>query len=114
MTSIVTDFKSIKRKLDRMEQKAEFDEKEAAKADQSPAMYGWPYGAVTPYMVLEGEVYTPVGADGCGSSSASRLGGGAHESVTLSIADLPPPHGCVPMADLYQIQAQLKLGTFKL
>jgi len=111
MTSIVTDFKSIKSKLDRMEQKAEF---EAKNPPIDTSMYGWPYGAVTPYMVLEGEVYTPVGADGCGSSSASRLGGGAHESVTLSIADLPPPHGCVPMADLYQIQAQLKLGTFKL
>jgi hypothetical protein len=46
MTSIVTDFKAIKQKLDRQEQKAEFEAKEA-KAVQS--MYGWPYGVAVPY-----------------------------------------------------------------
>lgn len=38
--SIVTDFRSIKRKLDRMEQKADFEAK-----NPPPSMYGWPYGA---------------------------------------------------------------------
>ena len=37
--SIVTDFKSIARKLNRMDQKAEHDRKEAEKASQS---VGWP------------------------------------------------------------------------
>lgn len=42
--SIVTDFKSIRRKLERQEQKAEFEEK-----NPEPAMYGWPYGVAVPY-----------------------------------------------------------------
>jgi len=41
--SIVTDFKSIRRKLERQEQKAEFEEK-----NPEPAMYGWPYGVAVP------------------------------------------------------------------
>lgn len=44
--SAVTDFKSIKQKLDRLEQKAEFDAKNP-KAE--PAMYGWPYGLAVPF-----------------------------------------------------------------
>lgn len=43
--SIVTDFKSIRRKLERQEQKAEFEEK-----NPEPAMYGWPYGVAVPYV----------------------------------------------------------------
>jgi len=41
----ITDFKSIRQKLDRMEQKAEYAAKNP-KADQ--AIYGWPY--MTPLM----------------------------------------------------------------
>jgi hypothetical protein len=46
MTSIVTDFKSIARKLNRQEQKAEFEEKNPPIPDTS--MYGWPYGVASP------------------------------------------------------------------
>jgi hypothetical protein len=45
MTSIVTDFKSIRRKLERQEQKVEFEE-ENPKVE--PSMYGWPYGVAVP------------------------------------------------------------------
>jgi hypothetical protein len=41
--SIVTDFKSIRKKLERQEQKAEFEEKNPKPVET--AMYGWPYGA---------------------------------------------------------------------
>jgi hypothetical protein len=44
MTSIVTDFKSINRVLNRQEQKAEFEEK-----NPEPAMYGWVCGAIVAY-----------------------------------------------------------------
>ncbi|MFB6449269.1 hypothetical protein [Bradyrhizobium tunisiense] len=47
MTSIVTDFKSIRRKLERQEQKAEFD-----KENPEPSMYGWPYGVAVPLISL--------------------------------------------------------------
>lgn len=47
--SIVTDFKSIRQKLDRQEQKAEFEEKNPP-IDTS--MYGWPYGAAVPLVVV--------------------------------------------------------------
>lgn len=48
MTSIVTDFKSIARKLNRQEQKAEF---EAKNPKEEPAAYLWPYGAAAvPYV----------------------------------------------------------------
>lgn len=43
--SIVTDFKSIKRIVDRQEQKAEFE----AKNPVQPSMYGWPYGVAVPF-----------------------------------------------------------------
>jgi hypothetical protein len=46
VTSIVTDFRSIKRKFDRMEQKAEFEAKNPV---PEPGMYGWPYGVAVPY-----------------------------------------------------------------
>jgi hypothetical protein len=46
MTYAAFDFKSINRKLNRQEQKAEFEAKEA-KTVQS--MYGWPYGVAVPY-----------------------------------------------------------------
>jgi hypothetical protein len=45
MTSIVTDFKSINRKLNRQDQKAEF---EAKNPKVEPSMYGWPYGVAVP------------------------------------------------------------------
>lgn len=44
--SAVTDFKSIKRKLERMEQKEEF---EAKNPKVEPSMYGWPYGVAVPF-----------------------------------------------------------------
>lgn len=43
MTSIVTDFKSIARIVNRQEQKAEYEAK-----NPEPAMYGWPYGVAVP------------------------------------------------------------------
>jgi hypothetical protein len=49
MTSIVTDFKSIARKLNRQEQKAEFEEKNPK---VEPSMYGWPYGVAVPLVSL--------------------------------------------------------------
>jgi hypothetical protein len=45
MTSIVTDFKSIRQKLERQDQKAEF---EAKNPKVEPSMYGWPYGVAVP------------------------------------------------------------------
>jgi hypothetical protein len=48
MTSAVTDFKAIARKLNRMEQKAEFEEKNPP----TPAMYGWPHGVAVPLKSL--------------------------------------------------------------
>jgi hypothetical protein len=49
MTSIVTDFKSIRQKLERQEQKAEF---EAKNPKVEPSMYGWPYGVAVPLKSL--------------------------------------------------------------
>jgi hypothetical protein len=46
MTDAVFDFKSINRKLNRQEQKAEF---EAKNPKVEPSMYGWPYGVAVPY-----------------------------------------------------------------
>jgi hypothetical protein len=46
MTEAVFQFKSIKRILDRQEQKAEFEEKNPPIPDTS--MYGWPYGVASP------------------------------------------------------------------
>jgi hypothetical protein len=45
MTVAVFDFKSIRRKLDRQEQKAEFEAKNPV---PEPGMYGWPYGVAVP------------------------------------------------------------------
>jgi hypothetical protein len=49
MTSIVTDFRSIKRILERQDQKAEF---EAKNPKVEPSMYGWPYGVAVPLKSL--------------------------------------------------------------
>jgi hypothetical protein len=49
MTSIVTDFKSIRQKLNRQDQKAEF---EAKNPKVEPSMYGWPYGVAVPLKSL--------------------------------------------------------------
>jgi hypothetical protein len=48
MTEAVYQFKSIKRILDRQEQKAEFEEKNPPILDTS--MYGWPYGVASPLL----------------------------------------------------------------
>jgi hypothetical protein len=50
MTSIVTDFKSINRKLNRQDQKAEF---EAKNPKVEPSMYGWPYGVAVPLSPIQ-------------------------------------------------------------
>jgi hypothetical protein len=76
MTEAVYQFKSIARKLNRQEQKAEFEEKNPPVPDTS--MYGWPYGVAVPLM------------DQMGSTEAGRLTGGSCESVTLTAAQLPP------------------------
>jgi hypothetical protein len=47
MTEAVFQFKAIARKLNRQEQKAEFEEKNPPIPDTS--MYGWPYGVAVPY-----------------------------------------------------------------
>jgi hypothetical protein len=62
MPSIVHDFKSINKILNRQEQKAEF---EAKNPEPLPSMYAWPAGVAVPY-------------------------GGSCESVTIMAADLPP------------------------
>lgn len=46
MTDAVFDFRSIRRKLERQEQKAEFEEKNPK---VEPSMYGWPYGVAVPF-----------------------------------------------------------------
>ncbi len=48
MTAAVHDFKSIRQKLERQEQKAEF---EAKNPKEEQAMYGmgWPYGVAVPF-----------------------------------------------------------------
>jgi hypothetical protein len=46
MTEAVFQFKEIARKLNRQEQKAEFEEKNPPIPDTS--MYGWPYGVAVP------------------------------------------------------------------
>jgi hypothetical protein len=43
----VNDFKSIRRKLERREQKAEFEAKNPA------PVYGWPYSVAMPYVAPE-------------------------------------------------------------
>jgi hypothetical protein len=47
MTNAVFDFRSIRRKLERQEQKAEYEVK-----NPEPAMYGWPYGVAVPLTSL--------------------------------------------------------------
>lgn len=54
MTSIIHDFRSIRRKLERQEQKAEFEEKNPK---VEPSMYGWPYGVAVPYGPADIERY---------------------------------------------------------
>jgi hypothetical protein len=61
MTEAVFQFKAIAQKLNRQEQKAEFEEKNPPIPDTS--MYGWPYGVAVPY--------------------------GSCESVTLTVEQLP-------------------------
>jgi hypothetical protein len=49
--SAVFDFKAINRKLNRQEQKAEF---EAKNPEPVPSMYAWPAGVAVPYGVDPG------------------------------------------------------------
>jgi hypothetical protein len=61
MKSPVFDFKSINRKLNRLEQKAEYDSKNPPVPDTS--MYGWPYGVASPVVsvaLVEGGEWIPV------------------------------------------------------
>jgi hypothetical protein len=92
MTEAVFQFKAIARKLNRQEQKAEFEEKNPPIPDTS--MYGWPYGVASPFELPDLRGRVVVGADGGGSTQASRLTGGltggSSESVTLTTAQLPP------------------------
>ena len=67
MTEAVFQFKAINRKLNRQEQKAEFEEKNPK---VEPSMYGWPYGVAVPF-------------DGV-------MAGGSSESITIAATDLPP------------------------
>jgi hypothetical protein len=48
--SIVTDFKSIGRKLARMEQKADFEEKNPKPVEAAPVVWSpeWGYGSLSP------------------------------------------------------------------
>jgi hypothetical protein len=50
MTEAVFQFKAINRRLNRQEQKAEFEEKNPPIPDTS--MYGWPYGVAVPLVDL--------------------------------------------------------------
>jgi hypothetical protein len=79
MTEAVFQFKAIARKLNRQEQKAEFEEKNPPIPDTS--MYGWPYGVASPLV-----------AD-FGSAEAGRLTGiltGGTSAPMLGTAELPP------------------------
>jgi hypothetical protein len=61
MTEAVFQFKAIARKLNRQEQKAEFEEKNRPIPDTS--MYGWPYGLASPVVAVtmcEGGDWIPV------------------------------------------------------
>jgi hypothetical protein len=53
MTEAVYQFKAIARKLNRQEQKAEFEEKNPPIPDTS--MYGWPYGVAVPFRSDDGD-----------------------------------------------------------
>jgi hypothetical protein len=66
MTEAVFQFKSINRKLNRLEQKAEYEAKNPV---PEPGMYGWPYGVAVPLM------------DQMGSTEAGRLTGGLSPAV---------------------------------
>jgi hypothetical protein len=50
MTDAVFDFKSIAKKLNRQEQKAEYEAKNPPAPE--PSMYGWPYGVAVPLISL--------------------------------------------------------------
>jgi hypothetical protein len=79
MTESVFKFKEIARKLNRQEQKAEFEEKNPPIPDTS--MYGWPYGVASPLV------------DQMGSAEAGRLTGiltGGTSAPMLGAAQLPP------------------------
>jgi hypothetical protein len=54
MTSIVTDFKSIRRKLERQEQKAEYEAKNPKEEASNSYGMGWPYGVAVPFGVDPG------------------------------------------------------------
>jgi hypothetical protein len=96
MTEAVFQFKAIARKLNRQEQKAEFEEKNPPVPDTS--MYGWPYGAA---VSVTSDSYTPPEwllnqvplSDLMGSTEAGRLTGiltGGASTPMLGAAELPP------------------------
>lgn len=53
MTAAIHDFRSIRRKLERQEQKAEFEEKNPK---VEPSMYGWPYGVACPMTEIRRDI----------------------------------------------------------
>jgi hypothetical protein len=83
MTSIVTDFKSIRQKLERQEQKAEYEAKEAEQRASYAGLYLVPFEGVK-----TGGTSAPM--DLMGASRAGRLTGGSCDAVTLATAQLPP------------------------
>jgi hypothetical protein len=96
MTEAVFQFKAIARKLNRQEQKAEFEEKNPPIPDTS--MYGWPYGVA---VSVTSDSYTPPEwllnqvplSDLMGSAEAGRLTGiltGGASTPMLGAAELPP------------------------
>jgi hypothetical protein len=91
MTEAVFQFKAINRRLNRQEQKAEFEEKNPPIPDTS--MYGWPYGVASPFELPDLRGRVVVGADGCGSTEAGSLTGiltGGTSTPMLGAAELPP------------------------
>jgi hypothetical protein len=84
MTEAVFQFKAIARKLNRQEQKAEFEEKNPPIPDTS--MYGWPYGVA---VSVTSDSYTPPEwllnqvplSDLMGSTEAGRVTGGLSPAV---------------------------------
>lgn len=99
MTELVYQFKSIKRIIDRQEQKADFEAKNP-KVEQSAydSLTGGMFGIGAPLNLpdIRGRVFTGVQTGGTsapidqmGSSHAGRLTGGSCETKTLVVADLP-------------------------
>jgi hypothetical protein len=98
MTEAVFQFKAIARRLNRQEQKAEFDAKDAEQRKAYEAMGGGMFGIGSPLMDqmgsteagrLTGAPFEGVLQGSC-STPMSILSGGAGERVALTVAQLPP------------------------